>query len=328
MSDLPIVLLPVGVDDDALDACLAALDAGTPAGSRVWLADDAQSGPRGYAIIERWIERTALRADYTRRARSIGQVAHLDEMLRACGDADVIVLAPDAIPAPGWAVQLTACFARDASIATATPWCNAGETTAWPRCGEIAPIPGDPARVAQAAAAMPPKHPELPAAVDHAVLLRGSARARAGGLDSASYVSWYAALIDLSLRLAGLGWRNALCETAFVARGGEGGPAEGDLDALAGRWPAWHARLANFLMHDPLADARDALSRLEMLVDTPQAQRDLFTAAQAGEEVIGDAPEDGAENASDVPGDDAFDAAAAEDADEEGTLPQARADGR
>ena len=51
MSDLPIVVVPVGVDDDALDACLAALDACTPPGARVWLADDAQSGPRGYAIV-------------------------------------------------------------------------------------------------------------------------------------------------------------------------------------------------------------------------------------------------------------------------------------
>lgn len=54
-ASLPIVLLPVGVDDDALDATLAALDHATPAGSRVWLADDAQAGPRGLAIIERWL---------------------------------------------------------------------------------------------------------------------------------------------------------------------------------------------------------------------------------------------------------------------------------
>src|SRR3546814_4585007 len=121
MGERPVGRLLVGVDEDALEACLAARDAGTPAGTRVWLADDAQSGPRGYAIVERWIERTSLRADYTRRERRIGQVAHLDEMLRACGDADVIVLAPDAIPAPGWATQLAACFARHASIATATP---------------------------------------------------------------------------------------------------------------------------------------------------------------------------------------------------------------
>jgi len=315
MSEPPIVLLPVGVDDDALDACLAALDAGTPAGTRVWLADDAQSGPRGYAIIERWIERTPLRADYTRRPRSIGQVAHLDEMLRACGDADVIVLAPDAIPAPGWATQLAACFARDASIATATPWCNAGEAAAWPRCGEVSPLPRDLDRVARAAASMPPRHQELPAAVDHAVMLRGRARQKAGGLDAASYASWYAALIDLSLRLSGLGWRNALCETAFVARGGEGGPADGDLDVLAARWPAWHARLANFLMRDPLAGTRESMLRIEHDLDAPQAQRDLFAGGhEAAVEAAGPlAPQPGEEagDAIDAPAADAGDGAEA-----------------
>ena len=61
-SSLPIVLLPIGTDDDALDACLGALDAGTPEGARLWLADDAQAGPRGLAIIERWLTRTHLQA--------------------------------------------------------------------------------------------------------------------------------------------------------------------------------------------------------------------------------------------------------------------------
>ena len=275
-APLPIVLLPVGVDDEALDVCLAALDAGTPEGTRIWLADDAQAGPRGLAIVERWLQRTRLRADYTRRQRPIGQVAHLDEALKACADADVIVLAPDAIPAPGWAAQLAACLARDASIATATPWCNAGEAAAWPNTGEVSAIPDEPARLAQACATMPPRHPELPSAVDHAVALRGSARRRAGGLDHASYASWYAALIDLSLRLSGLGWRNALCETAFVARGGEGGPVDGDLEALAVRWPDWHARLANFLMDDPLRDPRGALSDAYAAVAAPAMQPALF----------------------------------------------------
>lgn len=273
---LPIVLLPVGVDDDALDACLAALDAGTPPGTRVWLADDARAGPRAVAIIERWLRRTALRADYTRRQRMTGEVAHLDEALKACGNADVIVLAPDAIPMPGWAAQLAACLARDPAIATATPWCNAGETAAWPRVGEINPLSAEPGRLSHACAAMSPRHPELPAAVDHAVALRASARQRAGGLDAASYASWYAALIDLSLRLSGLGWRNALCETAFVARGGEGGAAEGDLAALAVRWPDWHARLAHFLMDDPLHALRARLVQAHAQVDPPLPQRELF----------------------------------------------------
>ncbi|HEY5972848.1 MAG TPA: glycosyltransferase [Pseudoxanthomonas sp.] len=273
---LPVILLPVGVDDDALDACLGALDAGTPAGTRIWLADDAQAGPRASAIIERWLERTPLQADYTRRPRMIGEVAHLDEMLNACAGVDVVVLASDAQPLPGWLQQLAACFSRDAAIATATPWCNAGESAAWPRLGEIVPPPTDFERTAAACAAMPPLHPELPAAVAHAVALRGSARQRVGGLDASSYASWYAALIDLSLRLSGLGWRNALCETAFVARGGEGAPSDGDMDTLNARWPAWNARLANFLMEDPLREPRERLTALHATAGTPEPQRELF----------------------------------------------------
>ncbi len=284
MDELPIVVLPVGVDDDALDACLAALDAGTPAGSRVWLADDAQAGPRGLAIIERWLERTPLHADYTRRNRMLGEVAHMDEVLNACGDADVVVLAPDVQVLPGWLTQLAACFARDASIATATPWCNAGEAAAWPRVGEISAIDHDREQLAHAAAAMPPVRPELPAAISHAVALRGSARKRAGGLDVASYGAWYAALIDLSLRLSGLGWRNALCETAFVARSAEGGPQDGDMDALAARWPEWHARLAAFLMDDPLHATRLRLTELLAQTGAPQPQRDLFRDASMSSE--------------------------------------------
>ncbi|MDR6843163.1 glycosyltransferase family 2 protein [Pseudoxanthomonas sacheonensis] len=274
---LPVILLPVGVDDDALDACLGALDAGTPPGARIWLADDAQAGPRASAIIERWLKRTPLQADYTRRQSMIGEVAHLDEMLNVCAGADVVVLAPDAQPLPGWLQRLSACFSRDASIASATPWCNAGEAASWPRLGEITEAPHDFERTAAACAAMPPLHPELPSAVNHAVALRGSARQRAGGLDKSSYASWYAALIDLSLRMSGLGWRNALCETAFVARGGEGLPADGDMDALNARWPAWHARLANFLMQDPLREPRERLAALYAETGSAEPQRELFS---------------------------------------------------
>lgn len=276
-SALPVILLPVGVDDDALDACLGALDAGTPAGTRIWLADDAQAGPRGSVIVEHWLKRTALQADYTRRHAMIGEVAHLDEMLTACAGVDVVVLAPDAQPLPGWLQQLSACLARDASIATATPWSNAGEAASWPRLGEITEAPHDRERTAAACAAMPPVHPELPAAVTHAVALRASARQRAGGLDASSYGSWYAALIDLSLRLSGLGWRNALCETAFVARGGEGVACDGDMDTLNARWPTWNARLANFLMQDPLRARRGELAARYAQIDDAGPQRELFS---------------------------------------------------
>ena len=287
-APLPIVLVPVGADEDALDACLAALDAGTPAGTRVWLADNAQAGPRAEAIIRRWLAATPLQAAHTRRAAPVGEAAHVEEALRACGDADVAVLAGDARPAPGWLERLAEALARDPEIATATPWCNAGEAAAWPRIGEVAALDVAPARLAQACAGLPADAPELPAAVGHAVLLRGSARRAVGGLDGASYGSWYAALIDYSLRLAGMGWRNALGANAFVLRDAEGAPGDDDMQRLSVRWPAWHARLARFLMDDPLHALRARLAEALARVDAAAPpQQDLFPLPPAGEHAGG-----------------------------------------
>ena len=278
-ASLPIVLVPVGTDEDALDACLAALDATTPAGTRVWLADDAQAGPRGNAIIERWLAQTPLQAAHTRRASPIGEAAHLDEALRACGDADVAILASDARPTPGWLERLQDCLVRHPTIATATPWSNAGEAAAWPRIGEIVEVEASPARLARACTQLGNIYPPLPSAVTHAVLIRGAARVRAGGLDPASYRSWYAALIDLSLRMAGLGGRNVLCETAFVLRNVEGVPTDGDMEALSVRWPAWHAQLAHFLMDDPLRPLRERLGETLARHEGAPPQPDLFADA-------------------------------------------------
>ncbi|MBN5025776.1 glycosyltransferase, partial [Stenotrophomonas maltophilia] len=122
----------------------------------------------------------------------------------------------------------------------------------------------------------PTLHPELPSAVTHAVLVRGNARRRAGGLDVDSYIGWNAALVDLSLRMAGLGWRNVLCETAFVSRAGEAISRDGDLEALAARWPGWVPRLADFLMHDPLHGLRADLQQRMRQAIMPQEQGDLF----------------------------------------------------
>ncbi|RZL91492.1 MAG: glycosyltransferase, partial [Variovorax sp.] len=243
---------------------------------RVWLADDAQAGPRATDMIQRWLATTPLQAAYTRRAAPIGEAAHIDEALRACGDADVAVLASDARPAPGWLERLCACMARDPKVATATPWSNAGEAAAWPRIGEIVPIADAPARLARACERLPAPAPDLPAAVAHAVLVRGRARVALGGLDGTSYRSWYAALIDLSLRLSGMGWRNVLCQDAFVLRDDEGRAADEDMDRLSVRWPAWHAQLANFLMHDPLQAMRRQLAAELAGLDHAPPQPDLF----------------------------------------------------
>ena len=165
------------------------------------------------------------------------------------------------------------------AIATATPWSNAGEAASWPRIGEIVDVEASPPRLARACTQLGNIYPPLPSAVTHAVLIRGAARVRAGGLDPASYRSWYAALIDLSLRMAGLGGRNVLCETAFVLRNVEGVPTDGDMEALSVRWPAWHAQLAHFLMDDPLRPLRERLGETLVRHEGAPPQPDLFADA-------------------------------------------------
>ena len=58
---------------------------------------------------------------------------------------------------------------------------------------------------------------------------------------------------------------------------------EGDMDALAVRWPDWNARIAGFLMHDPLRALRDELGRRLQAQDGDMPQRLLFPLPPAGE---------------------------------------------
>ncbi|WP_246022975.1 glycosyltransferase family 2 protein [Cognatilysobacter terrigena] len=276
---LPIVVIPVGVDDAVLDGCLAALEATTPASTRVWLADDACGGPRVRDVVDAWLATTRMSAEYGRRPRALGEAAHLADVLRTCGDADVVVLADDARPAPGWLTRMTRCLRESPHATSVTPWSNAGETAAWPRLGDVAPLPDDPSRIVDALAeAALPSQP-LPAAVGHAVLLRGSACRRVGGVDATSYASWYAALIDLCLRLQAFGGVDLLCMQAYVGRLDEGHPADGDLDRVAARWPHWNARLAEFLMDDPLRAQRDRIAAVLAERAASDAQADLFGAS-------------------------------------------------
>ncbi|MEF2147168.1 glycosyltransferase [Luteimonas sp. FXH3W] len=273
-----VVVIPACSDENALDACLAALDAGTLPGTRVWIPDNAAVTPRGFEIIKAWIARTKLKADYTRRQSRTDELVNMAEIFRAVGDADVCVLSPFAVPTRGWLTRLEACLAADPSVATATPWSNLGDILSWPLMGELNALPDDPQAIAQAAANMPRLFPEIPAAVPHCVLVRGKARAAVGSLDADSFSSWYAGLVDWSMRFAGLGWRNVLCESSFVGCTLESHAHEGDAAALFARWPAWQDRQAHFVLNDPLRSNRHALTQRLQELTPPDLQRDLFDA--------------------------------------------------
>ena len=283
MSPLPTVVVPVYNALEALDACLASLDRTLPAGASVLLCDDASTDPRIEPMARGWCERSPLAARYQRREHNLGFPANCNAAFAETGEADLVLLNSDTVATAGWLQQIARCAASDPRIATITPWSNNAEIVSFPRFCEDNPAPEQPDAIAEAAAGLEPAYPELPTAVGFCMYLRRAALRQLGGFDAATFGRGYGEENDFCLRAAAFGWRNVLCETAYVVHHGGASfapldlaPGGENLARLLARWPDYNERVARFIMADPLRPLRARLQeRLEALARSGP-QRDLF----------------------------------------------------
>jgi GT2 family glycosyltransferase len=262
---------------EALDACLAALDRTLPAGHPVWVVDDASTDARVAPLLAHWRARTKLDARVESLPHWLGPAANANAVFAAAGAADVVLLAADAIPTEGWLDALARTAARDDRIATVSPWSNDTGLASFPRPGEPNPLPDDPTAIAEAAASLTAAIPvELAVAGAACVLVRRAALAALGGFDAATLGS--AAADDFCRRAAAMGWRNVLCETAYVARrAGPPGPgARDEVPRLLARWPDYHEQVARYLLDDPLRPLRERLAARLAKLQRGGPQRALF----------------------------------------------------
>ncbi|WP_290890424.1 glycosyltransferase [Arenimonas sp.] len=283
MNAVPVVVVPIHNALEALDACLASLDRTLPPGSPVLLADDASSDPRIEPMARGWCERSALAARYVRRERNLGFPANCNAAFAETGDADVVLLNSDTVATPGWRDQLVRCAASDPRIATITPWSNNAEICSWPRFCEDNPAPEFPDAIAEAAAGLAPTYPDLPTAVGFCMYLRRAALRQIGDFDARTFGRGYGEENDFCLRAAAMGWRNVLCDTAYVVHHGGASfapldlaPGGDNLARLLARWPDYNERVARFIMADPLAPRRIALEQRLQSLAAAGPQRDLF----------------------------------------------------
>lgn len=284
MSTLPTVVVPIHNALEALDACLGSLERTLPAGTPVLLADDASTDPRIAPMARGWCERSALDARYVQRERNLGFPANCNAAFAETGEADLVLLNSDTLATPGWLQQIARCAAADARIATITPWSNNAEICSFPRFCEPNPVPEHPDTLAEAAAlTADPVYPDLPTAVGFCMFIRRAALRQLGGFDADTFGRGYGEENDFCLRADAMGWRNVLCETAYVVHlgGASFGPLEiapnGDnLARLLARWPDYNERVARFILADPLRPHRERLQEnLEKLARSGP-QRDLF----------------------------------------------------
>ena len=283
MNRLPTVIVPIHNALEALDACLASLDRTLPAGSTVLLADDASTDPRIEPMARGWCERSALAARYVRRERNLGFPGNCNAAFTETGDADVVLLNSDTVVTTGWRDQLVRCAASDPRIATITPWSNNAEICSWPRFCEDNPAPEFPDAIAEAAAGLAPTYPDLPTAVGFCMYVRRAALRQLGDFDAETFGRGYGEENDFCLRAAAMGWRNVLCDTAYVVHHGGASfepldlaPGGENLARLLARWPDYNERVARFIMADPLAPRRIALEQRLQSLAAAGPQRDLF----------------------------------------------------
>lgn len=261
--NLPEVVVPVYDGVDALAACLDALARVLPAHARVQLVDDASPDPRVLPLLDGFAARAPCAVAVHRQPRNLGFVGTVDAaMARAAGD--VVLLNSDTVPTRGFLERLAACAASDPRIATATPFSNNAEICSFPLFCRDNPLPADPEAVAAAcAAAGPPEYPELPTGVGFCMFVRRAALDAIGGFDAETFGRGYGEENDFCRRAAGHGWRNVLCDDAWVGhRGGASFAATGhrpggeNLARLVARYPGYNALVADFIARDPLAPRR------------------------------------------------------------------------
>lgn len=285
-AGLPTVIVPVFDAFEALDACLASLDRTLPARARVHVCDDASNDPKVADLLAAWSRRSALAVTVVRRDQNLGFIGNVNRAMAETAPDDVVLLNSDTVTTRGWLRRIADCAASDPTIATVTPWSNNAEICSFPRFIEPNPAPDDPDRIAEAAAsAGPPAYPELPTAVGFCMYLRRAAWDRSGGFDADTFGRGYGEENDFCLRVAGLGWRNVLCDSAYVVHAGHAsfgptGAAPGgeNLRRLNARWPDYNERIARYIMADPLRPLRERLAaRLDAMAG-PSIQGDLFSA--------------------------------------------------
>ena len=281
---LPIVILPVFGAPDALDVCLASLLRTLPAHAQVLVCDDASPQHDIAVLLAAFAQRAPFKVELVRRERNLGFIGNVNLAFAQTAPHDVVLLNSDTITTPGWLGRLVACAASDATIATATPWSNNAEICSWPDFCRAGPVPDDADRIAESAAdETAPDYPDLPTGVGFCMFVRRAALDRVGDFDAATFGRGYGEENDFCRRAAGHGWRNVLCDTAYVVhQGGASFSAEGhhpggeNLARLVARYPEYNRLVAEFIMGDPLQPLRERLAARIQARRPHAAQRDLF----------------------------------------------------
>ena len=260
------IVVPVYNAPDDVRRCVASVLAHTPPGYRLVLIDDASPDPRVAVVLGEIAKAGHAHVTLLANERNLGFTGTANRGF-GLSRRDVVLLNSDTVVTDGWLEAMLRCAASDPSIGTITPWSNNAEILSYPRfcVNNVWPAGADPQPVADAfARSAVPSYPDLPTGVGFCFFVRRALIDAVGGFDPA-FGAGYGEENDLCMRAAAAGWRNVLCDDAFVLHTG-GRSFEGQKDALVpkntatllARHPGYLSLVHDYVSKDPLAPLRDA----------------------------------------------------------------------
>jgi GT2 family glycosyltransferase/glycosyltransferase involved in cell wall biosynthesis len=233
---------------------------------RLVLIDDASPDTAITAYFADLARRSLPQVTLLRNAVNLGFTGSANRGF-AFSRADVVLLNSDTVVTEGWLEAIARCAQSDPSIGTITPFSNNAEICSYPRfCADNRWPEGldpEPTRAAIARAAVP-TYPDLPTGVGFCMFVRRALIDAIGAFDPA-FGRGYGEENDFCLRAARAGWRNVLCDDAFVLHlGGRSFAGEKarlgarNMPLVLERHPQYLDLVRSYIAADPLRPIREA----------------------------------------------------------------------
>lgn len=262
------IVVPVFNAIDDLRACIDSVRTHTPKGAyRLILIDDASSDERVGNFFKELAELDDPNLELLRNHQNLGFVATANRGMALFADLDVLLLNSDTLVTSGWLERMQRCAASDSRIGTITPFSNNAEICSFPLFCRDNPLSDLPPldRIAAAFATRKPIYPDLPTAVGFCMYICRGLLSAIGNFDVETFGKGYGEENDFCMRASAAGFRNVLCDDAFVAH--TGGRSFNEQKRalmlengrrLLARYPHYAELVQQFIAADPLQEIRES----------------------------------------------------------------------
>lgn len=216
---LPVtIVVPVYNAHDAVAECIQSLRNHLPPDAEVLLIDDGSTDPAIGSLLDECEGVPAFRVH--RNATNQGYTRTVNLGISMSPGRDILLLNSDTVVTAGWLGKLRYAAYACKRVATVTPLSDNSGAFSVPEIGTANACPShmDSAQWARAAAsAGPGRLLEVPTGNGFCMYIRRKALDDLGSFDEAAFPRGYGEENDFCMRALRAGWKNLVCDRAFVA---------------------------------------------------------------------------------------------------------------